>query len=103
MGAGDFDLFASPDDGKAYMAFERVHTEMIVADLSDDYTAFTGHYSTHWPNARPPDTRVLTVPKEGVAYLDNRTAPYLDGLARRIEPDIAGLEFPRPHAGDCAS
>lgn len=41
MSAGDFDLIVSPDEGKGYMFFERVHTEMIVADLNDDYTNFT--------------------------------------------------------------
>lgn len=71
MGAGDFDLFTSPDDGKAYMAFERVHTEMIVADLTDDYTAFTGHYSAHWPQPGPPFTR------EGLAYFRRGALHYM--------------------------
>jgi len=54
MGAGDFDLIASPDDGKAYMYFERVHSEMICADLDSNYTDFTGYYSTHLPRPGPP-------------------------------------------------
>ena len=62
MSAGDFDLFVSPDDGKGYMAFERVHSEMIVADLNNEYTGFTGYYSTHLPRPGPPHTR------EGLAY-----------------------------------
>lgn len=57
MSAGDFDLVTSPDDGKAYMYFERVHSEMICADLTADYTDFTGYYSTHFPQPGPPFTR----------------------------------------------
>lgn len=62
MSAGDFDLVASPDDGKAYMYFERVHSEMICADLDPNYTGFTGHYSSHLPRPGPPSVR------EGLAY-----------------------------------
>lgn len=71
MSAGDFDLVASPDDGKAYMIFERVHTEMIVADLTEDYTGFTGYYSTHFPRRGPPFTR------EGPAYFRRNGRHYL--------------------------
>lgn len=71
MGAGDFDLFTNPADGKAYQAFERVHTEMIVADLTDDYTGFTGHYSAHIPQPGPPHTR------EGLAYFRRGADHYL--------------------------
>lgn len=71
MSAGDFDLVASPDDGKAYMYFERVHSELICADLSPDYTAFTGYYSTHMPKPGPPLTR------EGVAHFHRRGRHYL--------------------------
>lgn len=57
MHAGDFDLVVSPDDGKAYYVFERVHSELVVADLTADYTDVTGYYSTHFPHGRPPFTR----------------------------------------------
>ena len=57
MNAGDFDLVTSPSDGKAYMYFERVHSELICADLTDDYTDFTGYYSTHFPKLGPPSVR----------------------------------------------
>lgn len=56
MSAGDFDL-AVADDGKAYYYFERVHSELICADLTDDYTGLTGYYSTHFPHLGPPYTR----------------------------------------------
>ena len=48
MNAGDFDL-AAAEDGKAYYWFERVHSELICADLTEDYTDVTGFYSTHFP------------------------------------------------------
>jgi hypothetical protein len=71
MSAGDFDLVASPDDGKAYMYFERVHSELICADLTDDYTNVTGYYSTHFPRPGPPLVR------EGPAYFKRRGKHYL--------------------------
>ncbi|WP_321015884.1 family 43 glycosylhydrolase, partial [Hungatella effluvii] len=45
MNAGDFDL-AVAEDGKAYYYFERIHSEIICADLTVDYTDVTGFYST---------------------------------------------------------
>lgn len=71
MNAGDFDLVASPADGKAYMYFERVHSEMICADLTDDYTGLTGYYSTHFPRPGPPQVR------EGPAYFCRAGKHYL--------------------------
>lgn len=59
MNAGDFDLVVSPD-GKAYYFFERVHSETIIADLTEDYTDVTGYYSTHFPHKCPPYVREAT-------------------------------------------
>ena len=59
MSAGDFDLVVAPD-GKAYYMFERVHSETIIADLTDDYTDVTGYYSTHFPHSGPPFVREAT-------------------------------------------
>lgn len=59
MGAGDFDLVVAPD-GKGYYYFERVHSETICADLTDDYTGVTGYYSTHFPLKQPPYVREAT-------------------------------------------
>lgn len=70
MNAGDFDLAAAPD-GKAYYYFERVHSEMICADLTDDYTAVTGYYSTHFPRLCPPYVR------EAPAHFVRRGKHYL--------------------------
>lgn len=71
MSAGDFDLVVDPHDGKAYYYFERVHSEMIVADLTDDYTNVTGYYSTHFPQPQPPYVR------EAPAYFARNRKHYL--------------------------
>ena len=57
MNSGDFDLVVEPTDGKAYIYFERVHTELICADLTDDYMNVTGYYSSHFPRKQPPFVR----------------------------------------------
>ncbi len=70
MNAGDFDLVKAPD-GKAYYYFERVHSETICADLTDDYTDVTGYYSTHFPHSAPPFVREATAHflRKGKHYL----------------------------------
>ncbi len=57
MNAGDCDLVVDPVDGKGYYYFERVHSELICADLTPDYTDVTGYYSTHFPRPHPPTVR----------------------------------------------
>jgi hypothetical protein len=71
MSAGDFDVVTSPDDGKGYMYFERVHSELICADLDSEYTGFTGYYSTHFPRPGPPSVR------EAPAYFYRQGRHYL--------------------------
>lgn len=70
MSAGDFDLAVAPD-GKAYYYFERVHSETICADLTEDYTNVTGYYSTHFPHTHPPYVREATAhfTRKGKHYL----------------------------------
>ena len=70
MSAGDFDL-AVAGDGKAYYYFERVHSETICADLTEDYTDVTGYYSTHFPHSGPPYVREATAHflRKGKHYL----------------------------------
>ena len=59
MSAGDFDLAVAPDS-KGYYFFERVHSETIIADLTEDYCDVTGYYSTHFPHVCPPYVREAT-------------------------------------------
>ncbi|MDD6710523.1 MAG: family 43 glycosylhydrolase [Sharpea porci] len=70
MSAGDFDLVVS-NDGKAYYYFDRVHSEMICAELTNDYTDVTGYYSTHFPQPHPPYVR------EAVAHFTYNYKQYL--------------------------
>lgn len=79
MNAGDFDLTVA-EDGKAYYYFERVHSETICADLTDDYTDVTGYYSTHFPRKYPPYVREATAHfiRRGKHYLiTSGTTAYL--------------------------
>jgi hypothetical protein len=71
MNAGDFDLVVDPTDGKGYYYFERVHSELICADLTADYTDVTGYYSTHFPRIQPPFVREAPAyfVRSGVHYL----------------------------------
>jgi hypothetical protein len=71
MSAGDFDLVVDPHDGKTYYFFERVHSELICADLTDDCTDVTGYYSTHFTFGVPPYVR------EAPAYFCRRGLHYL--------------------------
>ena len=57
MESGDFDLWVDERDGKGFVIFGRVHTEVIVADLTADYLDVTGHYSAHFWNPGPPTAR----------------------------------------------
>jgi len=71
MSCGDFDLVVEPTDGKAYYYFERVHSELVCADLNEDYTDVTGYYSTHFPRTNPPFVR------EAPAYFRRGRMHYL--------------------------
>lgn len=57
MNAGDFDLAVDERDGRAYSYFEHVHSELVCADLTDDYTDVTGTFTTHFPQPHPPYVR----------------------------------------------
>jgi len=71
MSAGDFDLVVDPHDGKGYYYFERVHSELICADLTADPTDVTGRHSAHFPQPYPPFVR------EAPAYFRRGTKHYL--------------------------
>lgn len=57
FGVGDFDMYADPLTGKAYVWFERPHWEMVCAELTDDYLGTNGTFSRHFIGMRPPFTR----------------------------------------------
>ena len=57
METGDFDLWVDERDGKGYFIADRVHTELIIADLTDDYLDVSGYYTSHCPRTEPPLAR----------------------------------------------
>lgn len=108
MSAGDFDL-AVAEDGKAYYYFERVHTETICADLTDDYTGVTGYYSTHFPRKFPPFVREATAHflRRGQHYLvTSGTTGYLPNPSEIAIADSWHGPYRllgNPHPGDPSS
>ena len=56
MNSGDFDL-VKREDGSACIVFGRVHSDMIVIDLTDDYLDTTLTHSVHLPRKCPPYVR----------------------------------------------
>lgn len=105
MNAGDFDLAVS-EDGKAYYYFERVHSEMICADLTEDYTDVTGYYSTHFPRKFPPYVREAPAhfTRNGMHYLiTSGTTGYLPNASEVAIADTWHGPFRvlgNPHCGD---
>lgn len=89
MNSGDFDLVIDPSDGKAYFYFERVHSELICADLTEDYMDVSGYYSTHFPRISPPYVR------EAPAFFHRRGISYL------FTSGTTGY-FPNPSEVACA-
>ncbi len=105
MDAGDFDLTVAPD-GKAYYYFERVHSENICADLTDDYTAVTGYYTTHFPKPYPPYVREATahfIRKRKHYLFTSGTTGYLPNPSEIAMADTYHGPFTvlgDPHRGD---
>src|SRR3546814_8253042 len=46
---GDFDLVTNLETGRAFVYFEHPHSELICADLNDDFTGVSGHFTRHFP------------------------------------------------------
>jgi len=108
MSAGDFDLAVAPD-GKAYYYFERVHSETICADLTDDYTDVTGYYTTHFPHIAPPYVREATSHfyRKGRHYLiTSGTTGYLPNPSEVAIADTWHGPYTvlgNPHPGDVSN
>lgn len=70
MNSGDFDLVKF-DDGRACIVFDRVHTDMVVIDLTDDYLDTTVNYSEHLYRRCPPYVREAPAVffREGKGYI----------------------------------
>ena len=70
MKAGDFDMVADHETGRAYMYFEHDHKELVCIELTDDWCGVTDQLSRHFPSSAP-DT------KEGIACFQRRGKLYL--------------------------
>ena len=105
MNSGDFDL-ATDEIGKAYIYFEKVHSELICAELSDDYTDVTGRYSVHFPHPFPPYVREAPAhfSRNGKHYLiTSGTTAYLPNPSEVAVADKINGPFTvlgNPHSDD---
>ncbi len=106
MNAGDFTLVE--DSGKGYIIFEKVHSELIVADLTEDYLGVTGVYSSHFPN-RVPYTREAPAhfKKNGKHYIiTSGTTAYFPNPSQVAVADSLHGDYKvlgNPHAGDSSN
>ncbi|PZQ90716.1 MAG: hypothetical protein DI534_05840 [Leifsonia xyli] len=68
---GDFDLDVDPETGRAYIFFEKIHTHVITAPLSDDFTHAVEPHRLELYRELPPDTREAPVhfTRNGKHYL----------------------------------
>jgi hypothetical protein len=71
MSAGDFDLTVDSTVGSAYYYFEKVHSELICAELTGDFTDVNGRFTSHFPHPHPPLVR------EAPAYFRREGKHYL--------------------------
>ncbi len=106
MDAGDFDLAVDPVTGRGYYFYERVHTALICAELSDDFTTVEGEYSSHFPHAGPPDTREAPAyfVRDGVHHLitsgTTGYSPNRSEIASAPSPHGPWTVLGDPHPGD---
>lgn len=66
---GDFDMFVH--NGKGYVVYEKPHTEMIISELTEDFTDVAEKWSTHLHLKAPPYIREAPAvfKKDGKIYL----------------------------------
>jgi len=106
MNAGDFDLVVDPVSQAGYYLFEKVHTELIVADLDSTYTKVEGKVSSHFNYEYPPLVREAPAHfvRNGKHYLIcSGTTGYLPNQSEAaVADDIHGpwTVLGDPHPGD---
>ncbi|HHV10783.1 MAG TPA: family 43 glycosylhydrolase [Clostridiales bacterium] len=71
MSAGDFYLSKDAVTGKAYYYFDKIHTSIISAELTDDYLSVSENYTVHYERDFPPYAREAPVHfiRKGKHYL----------------------------------
>lgn len=72
MNAGDFDLALDKKSRKVYYYFEKVHTELICAELSEDYTKVGETYTSHFT-----DRSGVPYVREAPAHFERNGKHYL--------------------------
>src|SRR3546814_12843698 len=80
---GDFDLVPNLETGRAFVYFEHPHSELICADLNDDFTAVSGHFTRQSPRHTPP---VRAAP----SYFHRDGRPY-------VITSVTTCYFPQPY------
>lgn len=105
MNSGDYDL-VKLEDGTAFIVFERVHSDMIVIQLTDDYLDTTVNYSVHYPRKCPPYVREAPAVffRKGKGYIitSGTTGKFPNPSETACFEDIhqKWLVLGNPHVGD---
>ena len=55
--AGDFDLAVDDETGEGYVIYEKPHTQLVTAKLTDDYLDVSNEHTSHFFNGTPPFIR----------------------------------------------
>lgn len=105
MNSGDFDL-VKLEDGRAFIVFDRVHYDMVVIDLTDDYLDTTVNYSEHYYRRCPPYVReapaVFFRNNKGYIFTSGTTGYFPNQSETACFDDIHGewTVLGDPHVGD---
>lgn len=105
MDSGDFDILKR-EDGSAVLIFEKVHTEMICVEMTEDYLDVTAEYSSHLPRKCPPFVReapaVFCKDDQYYIYTSGTTAKFPNPSEAASFTDVHGewIELGDPHLGD---
>ncbi len=68
---GDFDLAVDENTGKGYLFFEADHKDLLVTELSENYTDVSESFTIVYESMNPPYTR------EGVTHFERRGKHYI--------------------------
>ena len=105
MNSGDFDL-VKLDNGQAYIVFDRVHYDMVVMGLTEDYLDTTVEHSEHYYRRCPPYVReapaVFFHKGKGYVFTSGTTDYFPNQSEVAVFDDIHGnwRVLGDPHAGD---
>jgi hypothetical protein len=105
-GAGDFDLAVDSATAKAYIYYDKPHTEIACVELTDDYTDATEVSSSHFLHPGPPSAREAPAhfERDGKHYLiTSGTTGYLPNPSEiAVADDYHGPweVLGDPHPGD---